>query len=900
MAGETIETVFRDFVTSGIPSSGFHEPRKPEIRNLLNAFLAQQTGANAGALIQTSKTALDGLSPAANTMAWVIGDANPNLDGVYQRSGSSWVKRGPLPYSVIKLNNTGAGTANAIQVTTAFGLPSAAFGAIYILNVTQPNTGAVTISINGGTPKPLVSNTGNPLLSGALSAGMALLCVDDGTNIRLLVPGDIDAIIAAAEAILAAAEALAGAAFIFPTEADFESADIPVSVQFVRVEGYHSPGDGGGHLKVRIAEPDTPAAWEKASSDGAYWTILEDTVNPKMFGARLDDATIDTPAMNDFIGFINSGLAKGVEVPKGVALVGPLAEVTASDVTWLWRGSLKSTADGIGLNEACLKITGDRHTHIGKLEIDGNKAAYTAVSLGHLFFFAGDGHKFDVIKCHRSAGVGLVADQATNFVISGALICEENDGLGYEFRECAFYKVHNTSACRNGFGFGKTRLNPADDSHDFVAFGGAERFRCHDGIWIGGDFSDNGRDGKNINQGCYKIKHIACRADNNDDGGHTMAADDTGSERPGEGESCYDISYFDCDGENNYTAAIIAYQPMHGVVIKGGVQKNNHRLAGSLAEATSYFNGIFIAAGSTGVDIDTMSYDDRQQRTVTAVSGSCSTRVITATSWLAGLKDIYPKVAVYTSSGGFRGYGKITAESAGSVTIETAPFNGVDLSLITAGDIITQAVQHNGVLLDNNVYGAIRVRGNKPRVGPTPSIQGQITNFASTGNEGSELLLDGVESDELLLNPSFDAGITGWSFSTPGGGDALHETGATRKSAGSLKLVGGSSPANGDASLLPDAKLIIDGEKWRLFGFAFSSVAGDASVSVFRNLSPNVVDVWTAKGTGWEPIVLSGGYEGGNELIVRLSAAAGRTVWFDSLSFRPLFEVPMRTPTRRN
>tara|TARA_R110000751_G_scaffold146094_9_gene250027 strand:+ start:27957 stop:30251 length:2295 start_codon:yes stop_codon:yes gene_type:complete len=217
MSSQDINTLLRDFITDGVPSSGAHQPVKADMRDTFNALLLRLTGANAGAIIKTAKATLDAdLVPAADVMAWVIGDATAANDGVYQKQGAtttgSWTKVGPLPYSVIQLNNADAGTANAIVVTTSVGIPSAAYSALYVLNITAANTGAVTVAINGATAVPLVTNTNAAIPSGYLAAGMAVMCVDDGTSLRMLSYGDVES---AVEVIQLACEAAAAEAALY-------------------------------------------------------------------------------------------------------------------------------------------------------------------------------------------------------------------------------------------------------------------------------------------------------------------------------------------------------------------------------------------------------------------------------------------------------------------------------------------------------------------------------------------------------------------------------------------------------------------------------------------------------------------------------------------------------------
>lgn len=188
-----------------------------EIQNNIALLFASNAGTLNGAIVKSSLSSLNGdLDHDADTMAWVVGDSTQGNDGVYQKQGAtgagSWTRLADLPYSVIQINNADAGTANAIQATSAVNIPSASYGALLVLNITAENTGAVTLSVNSGTAKPLVTNTNAALTSGYLVSGMAVLCVDDGTSYRLFSYGDASAVQAAAEAAQAAAEAAQTAA----------------------------------------------------------------------------------------------------------------------------------------------------------------------------------------------------------------------------------------------------------------------------------------------------------------------------------------------------------------------------------------------------------------------------------------------------------------------------------------------------------------------------------------------------------------------------------------------------------------------------------------------------------------------------------------------------------------
>lgn len=155
MAVRPFDEIFRDFVVNGLPASGSHHPHKADIRDSLNAVVA-----------------------------------------------------GPFPDNrVIKLNNANDGTANNIIVTASVAIPTAVYQVLYVLNVTQENTGPV--SVTGAINRALVTNTSEPIPAGYLTPGMALLCIDTGSELRLLSYGDSEAVQAAAEAAASRAEAAA-------------------------------------------------------------------------------------------------------------------------------------------------------------------------------------------------------------------------------------------------------------------------------------------------------------------------------------------------------------------------------------------------------------------------------------------------------------------------------------------------------------------------------------------------------------------------------------------------------------------------------------------------------------------------------------------------------------------
>src|SRR6185312_7143572 len=110
---QTANTVFRDFTTDGVPSSGTHNPKKAEIREW-GAYVEQlHAAAQAGGGVVFQTKAAMTLGYAANQIAWVIGDPTVANNGIYQKQGASgagsWVRLADLPYSFIVASDVGAG-----------------------------------------------------------------------------------------------------------------------------------------------------------------------------------------------------------------------------------------------------------------------------------------------------------------------------------------------------------------------------------------------------------------------------------------------------------------------------------------------------------------------------------------------------------------------------------------------------------------------------------------------------------------------------------------------------------------------------------------------------------------------------------------------------------------------
>lgn len=236
MAVTTIDDLFRDFDVEGQPSSGKHHPLKQDIRDTLKSH--------------------------------------------YEGSSKFPDNR------VIRLNNANAGTPNNIVVSASVAIPAAAYQVLYVLNVTQENTGPVTVS--GALNRSLVTNTSQPVPNGYLTPGMAVLCIDTGTSLRMLSYGDMETIVRESEAAQSAAEAArdiaAGYASdavsqgnvpIYSTLTGLPEIEIPAGVNAIRVNGKSVAGDGEGGLYVSTDNGSEDIGQSGGATARSWWRVVD-------------------------------------------------------------------------------------------------------------------------------------------------------------------------------------------------------------------------------------------------------------------------------------------------------------------------------------------------------------------------------------------------------------------------------------------------------------------------------------------------------------------------------------------------------------------------------------------------------------------------------------------------
>lgn len=603
-------------------------------------------------------------------------------------------------------------------------------------------------------------------------------------------------------------------------------------------------------------------------------------LDPRRYGAVGDGTTNDTAALNLWVSVVNASTNPVANWPTGLTYVcGPLAAITVANFTWNCFSTLLVLANSWTATQLHISITGAGCRVYG-LQVNGNQANFSSGIAGYLLSWTGSDLLLDGVQLTNSCSVGLYLGGA-KFRISNCHF-DSNAYNGAEIDAASYGKTVNTTFNFNGYGFQKTLA-----TNTFQAFGFALRFRTHHCVFMNCEAMQNGRDGFNTNQGSYAIKYVGCVAWMNGDGGFTIASDNTSGGTPGNSEACYDLEYVDCEAYNNWSSGLSAYALCYNVTVDGGRYYNNHRIAGTASEASSYFSGLYFSGGSTGIRVRTKSYDDRQLCPVTAATSG----VVTATGWVAGTMGNYPRVAFYNAALAFQGWGNITAESAGSVTVTTTASNGVTTSSIAAGWFVTQRVQNNGCFFDNACIGSADIDG----FGFMPNnltFSGYKTMSAFTAN-GQNILLPEktVDYTELLLNPTFDSSIsTGWTYSLTGGGasNLFTTAGALIRSPGALQLIGGTAAATADSTLITSGLNYVQNAWVETSVWAYSVNNSDSNLILFFNPGSGLLFSFVNHpGGGWRQLKI-GAYlpAGSTQCTIRLTSAIGKTNYFDNATLR--------------
>lgn len=294
--------------------------KKPDKVGVVQAFAEMQVqleAAQSGALVKATRAALTALTsaPFAGSMAWVTNDPVPALNGIYENTGSAsapaWTRRTDIPQFFISGINAGAGTANAIQVTTDLPVPAADARCLIGIPIVATNTASpVTLAINGGVPIQIKTLTGNNIPIGGLVAGMVVIGVRTAGTFRLFTDQTSSAIQTASEAAQVAAEAAQLAAETAKTAAELAALEASAKPEINSVTATNNAGacstikltDGRWLLALGENSANAPVKVYVMNLDGKSKTLLQTVtgngtnlfgrVNDVKFHRTLDDKII--------------------------------------------------------------------------------------------------------------------------------------------------------------------------------------------------------------------------------------------------------------------------------------------------------------------------------------------------------------------------------------------------------------------------------------------------------------------------------------------------------------------------------------------------------------------------------------------------------------------------------
>lgn len=199
----SVDQVYRDNNTQGVPASGDYKPKKAEIRALLKQI--QNTGGST--VTRNTFTSLSGVTPPTeNYGGIVLDDTDPTKNGYYSRVAAAWVWERGFPDTFAQATFSGSSTAQAMTFSPGVDPGSVL---VYFGTVTVENAGAFTL---GGID---VVNAAGASLSPGEWTGTVLFFRNDDGDYQLLF--DAGAVAAAAASAAAAQQALEDAlAMIVP------------------------------------------------------------------------------------------------------------------------------------------------------------------------------------------------------------------------------------------------------------------------------------------------------------------------------------------------------------------------------------------------------------------------------------------------------------------------------------------------------------------------------------------------------------------------------------------------------------------------------------------------------------------------------------------------------------
>jgi hypothetical protein len=651
-----------------------------------------------------------------------------------------------------------------------------------------------------------------------------------------------------------------------------------------------------------LINPPTAGELSVSANITNYWY---QPLDPRRYGLVGDGVTPDTAAMTTWAQVANA-TANPTAVCQFTAtvLTGEIPTITAANFTWLCGPNFSLLAlPTPGADYALVTLTGNNPSVKG-LTLNGNQQAFAApnctglVILGTPATIAAGvltpavnliNPVLEDVTSTQFGAFGLIIDSTQGGKVENCLI-SNNAAFGMFYNSVVdLVRVGNIYQ-NNGWGF---QVTAQPKGNAGIGMGQATWFRSTDVTIIGEKYLNNGKDGANTNTGATNVHYKGCHGAFNGDGNFTFAADTPAgapplpgaplySTRPGYGESCYNVSTdADCTSMGAWGGGFVLETVMYNLNIRGKAWNNGNGCGTVSGPTASIPTGVYVGNFSAEVHVDIDAYDDRQICPITAASVTGATCTLTATGWGTtgawgtggGADELIPNftptagsyrvVKILSSGYAFLGYGFITAESAGLVTISSATQNGVTLSAIAAGCFVTQKLQDNGITWAASSQGTYRRKGFGYTPGALANATGYPVYLVPSNGINVVNLEPAYVSQEILNNPSWDQGIgPGWTYGGTGSNAPITVPGAGLHSECALNLISsGGTPVYGTSGFAP------------LTGIAtLGSVAGSATNGTYPGTA-----LAGGSGTGaYATVVVAGGV--GTSISISTQAGTGYLV----------------------
>lgn len=347
-------------------------------------MVAVENGQNSGTMVFGPRADLyawtwpEGATKILPAKAEVWADSNPSYTGVYQNTtgdtgAGAWTKIAELPFDIIPAVDSGAGTANAIQIT-AGRLPMD--GAVISFAAFRANTSEdVTVEVVGGNIYDLRTAGGAKPSVGAIAVGMVLLGRIDETDgiFRLATDTTSVAIQVASEAARDLAKAYASAPedeevdddgnysakhyALKAAEADAGSGAAAARDEAVAAKNIAVPAAAASEDFAEAAAASSAAAQLAAANAHATallaetWSALSAIAGTEALkAARVLASDTDTHTDPVVGGTVpNAGEFRWSTSPAGWKRIGSGPDVPNAAINLVENGNLANNGDGVSL-----------------------------------------------------------------------------------------------------------------------------------------------------------------------------------------------------------------------------------------------------------------------------------------------------------------------------------------------------------------------------------------------------------------------------------------------------------------------------------------------------------------------------------------------------------------------